>query len=95
MSKEVFLKNLNGIGDAYMMKAKNTDDVDLDYLLKHKGITKKLYKQMQGKDIYEIVYRYVDDSYPSAGSWWFKNKQERSKFWNEEINKHKEQDNEY
>ena len=92
MRKEVFLKNLDDISDAYMMKAKNTGDVNLDYLLECKGITKKLYKQMQGKDIYEIVYRYVDDSYPSAGSWWFKNKQERNEFWNEEINKHKEQD---
>ena len=84
---EVFLKNLNGVGDVYMMKAKNTDDVDLDYLLKCKCITKKLYNEMQGKDIYEIVYRYVDDSYPSAGSWWFKNKQERNKHWNKEIAK--------
>ena len=91
MSKEVFLKNLDGISDAYMMKAKNTGDVDLDYLLECKAIPKKLYKQMQGKNIYEIVYRYVEDSYPSAGSWWFKNKQERDQFWNEEINKHKEQ----
>jgi hypothetical protein len=47
---------------------------------------------MQGKDIYEIVYRYVEDSYPSAGSWWFKNKQERDKYWSEEINKYEEQD---
>jgi len=92
MSREIFLKNHDGVCNVYMMKAKNTDDVDLDYLFKHKGITKKLYKQMQGKDIYEIVYRYVNDSYPSAGSWWFKNKQERDKFWNEEINKYEEQD---
>ena len=91
MSREIFLKNHDGVCNVYMMKAKNTDDVDLDYLFKHKGITKKLYKQMQGKDIYEIVYRYVNDSYPSAGSWWFKNKQERDKFWNEEINKYEEQ----
>ena len=39
---EVFLKNLDGISDAYMMKTKNTGDVDLDYLLKCKGITKKI-----------------------------------------------------
>jgi hypothetical protein len=82
---EVFLKNLDGISDAYMMKTKNTGDVDLDYLLKCKGITKKLYNKMQGKDIYEIVYRYVDDSYPSAGSWWFINQEERNKHWNKEI----------
>ena len=92
MSREVFLKNHDGISDVYMMKAKNTDDVDLDYLLKHKGITKKLYNQMQGKDIHEIVYRYVDDAYASAGSWWFVNKQERDKYWNEEINKYEDQD---
>ncbi len=91
MIKETFLKNLDGISNVYMMKAKNTGDVDLDYLLECKGITKKLYKQMQGKDIYEIVYRYVDDSYPSAGSYWFKNKQERDKYWSEEINKYEEQ----
>ena len=35
MNKEVFLKNLDGISDAYMMKAKNTGDVDLDYLIPH------------------------------------------------------------
>ncbi len=87
---EVFLKNLDDISDAFMMKTKNTGDVDLDYLLECKGITKKLYNEMQSKDIYEIVYRYVDDTYPSAGSWWFKNKQERDKFWNEEKDKYKE-----
>ena len=89
-NKEVFLKNHDGINDAYMMKAKNTNNVDLDYLLECKGITKKLYDEMQGKDIYEIVYRYVDDAYASAGSWWFRNKQERDKFWNEEKDKYKE-----
>lgn len=94
MIKETFLKNLDGISNVYMMKAKNTGDVDLDYLLECKGITKKLYKQMQGKDIYEIVYRYVNDTYPSAGSWWFKNKQERNKYWSEEINKYEEEDDE-
>ena len=40
---------------------------------------------MQGKDIYEIAYRPPHDAYPSAGSWWFENKQERDKYWNEEI----------
>ena len=89
-NREVFLKNLDDISDAFMMKTKNTGDVDLDYLLECKGITKKLYNEMQSKDIYEIVYRYVDDTYPSAGSWWFKNKQERDKFWNEEKDKYKE-----
>ena len=82
---EVFLKNHDGVCNVYMMKAKNTDDVDLDYLLKCKGITKNLYNEMQGKNIYEIVYRYVDDSYPSAGSWWFINQEERNKHWNKEI----------
>ena len=90
MNKEIFLKNHDDISDVYMMKAENTGDVDLDYLLEYKGITKKLYNEMQGKDVYEIVYRYVDDAYPSAGSWWFENKQERDKFWNEERNKYKE-----
>ena len=89
-NKEVFLKNLDGVSDAYMMKAKNTGNVDLDYLLEYKVITKKLYNEMQGKDVYEIVYRYVDDAYSSAGSWWFKNKQERDKFWNEEKDKYEE-----
>ncbi len=89
-NREVLLKNLDDISDAYMMKAKNTGDVDLDYLLECKGIPKKLYNEMKSKDIYEIVYRYVDDTYPSAGSWWFKNKQERDKFWNEEKDKYKE-----
>ena len=88
---EVFLKNLDGISDAYMMKTKNTGDVDLDYLLKCKGITKKIYNEMQGKDIYEIVYRYVDDYYPSAGSWWFENKQERDKYWNKEIKENEDE----
>ena len=88
---EVFIKNLDGVSDAYMMKTKNTGDVDLDYLLECKSITKNLYNEMQGKNIYEIVYRYVDDAYPSAGSWWFKNKQERDKYWNKEI---QESDNE-
>ena len=92
MSREIFLKNLDGISNVFMKKFKNTGDVDLDYLLETKSITKKLYKQMQGKDIYEIAYRYVDDSYPSAGSYWFKNKQERDKCWSEEINKYEEQD---
>jgi len=78
---EVLLYKLQFV---YMMKDKNTGDVDLDYLLECKVITKKLYNEMQSKDVYEIVYRYVDDAYPSAGSWWFKNKQERNKFWNEE-----------
>ena len=68
-----------------MMKSKNTGDVDLDYLLETKGITKKLYKKMQGKDIYEIAYRYPDDVYASAGSWWFENKQDRDEYWNEEL----------
>tara|TARA_R100000664_G_scaffold33453_1_gene50607 strand:- start:795 stop:1082 length:288 start_codon:yes stop_codon:yes gene_type:complete len=89
-NKEIFLKNHDDIIDVYMMKAKNTGDVDLDYLLEYKGITKKLYNEMQGKDVYEIVYRYVDDAYPSAGSWWFRNKQERDKFWNEEKDKYEE-----
>ena len=89
-NKEIFLKNHDDISDVYMMKAKNTGDVDLDYLLEYKGITKNLYNEMQGKDVYEIVYRYVDDAYPSAGNWWFENKQERDKFWNEERNKYKE-----
>ena len=89
-NREVFLKNLDDISDAFMMKTKNTGDVDLDYLLECKSITKNLYNEMQSKDIYEIVYRYVDDTYPSAGSWWFKNKQERDKFWNEEKDKYKE-----
>ena len=90
MEIEIFLKNHEGISNVFMKKFKNTGDVDLDYLLETKSITKKLYKQMQGKDIYEIAYRYVDDTYPSAGSWWFKNKQERDKYWNEEINKYEE-----
>ena len=88
--KEILLEKHECTNDVYMMKAKNTNNVDLDYLLECKGIPKKLYKQMQGKDIYEIIYRYVDDTYPSAGSWWFKNKQERDKFWNEEKDKYKE-----
>ncbi len=88
---EVFLKNLNGVGDVYMMKAKNTDDVDLDYLLKCKCITKKLYNEMQGKDIYEIVYRNVDDFYPSAGSWWFKNKQERNQYWDKQLKENEDE----
>jgi len=87
--KEIFLEKHEGINDVYMMKAKNTDDVDLDYLLKCKCITKKLYNEMQGKNIYEIVYRYVDDAYPSAGSWWFKNKQERDDHWNKELKRRK------
>ena len=49
------VKNHDGVCNVYMMKAKNTDDVDLDYLLKCKGITKNLYNEMQGKNIYEIV----------------------------------------
>ena len=81
---EILLKSLND-GDVYMMKAKNTGDVDLDYLLECKAITKKLYNEMQGKDIYEIVYRYADDFYPSAGSWWFKNKQDRNQHWNQKM----------
>ena len=92
MSKEIFLKNHEGISNVFMKKFKNTGDVDLDYLLETKSITKKLYKQMQGKDIYEIAYRPPHDLYPSAGSWWFVNKQERNKYWSEEINKYKEQD---
>ena len=87
-TKEVFLKNEDGISNVYMKKAKNTGNVDLDYLLECKAITKKLYKQMQGKDIYEIVYRDTHDAYPSAGSYWFRNKQERDKFWNEEKDKY-------
>ena len=90
MEIEIFLKNHEGISNVFMKKFKNTGDVDLDYLLETKSITKKLYKQMQGKDIYEIAYRYVDDTYPSGGTWWFKNKQERDKYWNEEINKYEE-----
>ena len=92
MNKEVFLKNHECISDVYMMKAKNTGDVDLDYLLETKCITKKLYKKMQGKDIYEIAYRDAGDVYASAGSCWFENKQERDKYWNEEINKYKDSD---
>jgi hypothetical protein len=89
-TKEIFLKNEDGISNVYMKKAKNTGNVDLDYLLECKAITKKLYKQMQGKDIYEIVYRDPHDAYPSAGSYWFQNKQERDKFWNEEKDKYEE-----
>ena len=85
---EVILKKHEGISDVYMMKAKNTGDVDLDYLLETKSITKKLYKKMQGKDIYEIAYRDPGDVYASAGSWWFENKQDRDEYWNEEINKY-------
>ena len=88
MTKEVFLEKHEGINDVYMMKAKNTNDVDLDYLLEFKCITKKLYNEMQDKDIYEIVYRYADDVYPSAGSWWFENKKERDKFRHEELMKY-------
>ena len=88
MIEEVFLKNFDGISNVYMTKAKNTGDVDLDYLFECKAITKKLYSHMKGKDIYEIVYRYVDDLYPSASGWWFKNKQERDEYWSEEINKY-------
>jgi uncharacterized protein (UPF0332 family) len=88
---EVFLKNHEGISNVFMKKFKNTGDVDLDYLLKCKSITKNLYNEMQGKDIYEIVYRYEDDSYPSAGSWWFKNKQERNKYWNKEIQENEDE----
>ena len=88
MSKEVFLKNHEGISNVFMKKFKNTGDVDLDYLLETKSITKKLYKKMQGKDIYEIGYRYPHDSYFSAGSWWFENKKERDKFWHEELMKY-------
>ena len=44
---------------------------------------------MQSKDVYEIVYRYADDTYPSAGSWWFKNKQERDDHWNKELKRRK------
>ena len=88
MTKEVFLEKHEGINDVYMMKSKNTNDVDLDYLLEFKCITKKLYNEMQDKDIYEIVYRYADDVYPSAGSWWFENKKERDKFWHEELMKY-------
>jgi hypothetical protein len=94
MSKEVFLKNHEGFGDVYMIKAKNTGDVDLDYLLENKAITKKKYKEMQGKDIYEIYYRYPDDDYGSAGSWWFDSKKERDKHWDLEINKAREVNNE-
>ena len=82
---EVILKNHEGSGDVYMMKNKNSGDVDLDYLLETKGITKDLYKKMQGKDIYEIAYRYPGDCYASAGSWWFENKKERDKCWHEEL----------
>ena len=39
MSKEILLKNHEGIGDVYMMKNKNSGDVDLDYLLETKCIT--------------------------------------------------------
>ena len=85
---EVILKKHEGRCDVYMMKAKNTGDVDLDYLLETKSITKKLYKKMQGKDIYEIAYRDPGDVYASAGSWWFENKQDRDEYWDEEINKY-------
>lgn len=88
MSKEVFLKNHEGISNVFMKKFKNTGDVDLDYLLETKSITKKLYKKMQGKDIYEIAYRDPGDVYASAGSWWFENKQDRDEYWNEELMKY-------
>jgi len=88
MCKEVFLKNKEGISNVFMKKFKNTGDVDLDYLLETKCITKKLYKKMQGKDIYEIAYRDPHDAYPSAGSWWFESKKERDEFWNEELIKY-------
>jgi len=88
---EVFLKNHEGISNVFMKKFKNTGDVDLDYLLETKSITKKLYKKMQGKDIYEIAYRPPHDSYPSAGSWWFENKQERDKYWNKEIKENEDE----
>jgi hypothetical protein len=68
--------------------------LDLDYLLENKAITKKKYKEMQGKDIYEIYYRYPDDDYGSAGSWWFDSKKERDKHWDLEINKAREVNNE-
>jgi hypothetical protein len=87
--KEIFLEKHEGTNDVYMMKAKNTNNVDLDYLLECKCITKKLYNEMQSKDVYEIVYRYADDTYPSAGSWWFKNKQERDDHWNKELKRRK------
>ena len=39
--KEIFLEKHEGTNDVYMMKAKNTNNVDLDYLLECKCITKK------------------------------------------------------
>ena len=33
--KEIFLEKHEGINDVYMMKAKNTNDVDLDLSLIH------------------------------------------------------------
>jgi hypothetical protein len=88
---EVLLKNYEGSDTVYMQKAKNTGDVDLDYLLECKEISKTKYEKMKNKDIYEVQFRYADDFYPSAGSWWFESKVERNKFWDSEIKKNAEE----